>query len=193
MCAEEHGAALPAERDDEFAHRLRGVGIEPRGRLVEEEDAWLVQRRARDRHLLLHAARERRDRLAAPLPQAHEPKEALSLRVRGRLVQAVQRREEHQVVPGRLALVHARLLGEDADRRADLGVVLPEGVPRDLGAAGGRRDECAQQAQRGRLARAVRPEVAEHLALAHLEVDAIDRGEQAELLRELVGAEDGLN
>ena len=56
MGAEEYRSALAAQRDDEFAHRLGGVGIESGRRLVEEEDPWLVQRGARDGHLLLHAA-----------------------------------------------------------------------------------------------------------------------------------------
>jgi hypothetical protein len=188
--AEEHRAALTAERKDELAHGLRGIRVEAGGRLVEEEDPGLVQRGAGDGHLLLHATRERRDRLGAPLPEPHEPQEALGLRARRRAVEAVQRRVEDQVVPRGLTFVQAGLLGEDPDRCADLRVVAPETEAADLGAPGRGRDERAQQTQGRGLAGPVRPEVAEHLALVHLEVDAVDRGERAEALRELVGAED---
>src|SRR5688500_16799536 len=66
--AEEHRAALAAHRDDELTHRLGRIGIEAGGGLVEEEHARLVERGARDRHLLLHASRERRDGFDAPIP-----------------------------------------------------------------------------------------------------------------------------
>src|SRR5439155_13718954 len=115
------------------------------------------------------------------------------LRTRGRTVEAVERRVEDEVLPCRLPLVEAGLLGEDADLRADLPVLAAEAEPRDLRATRRRRDERAQQAQRRRLARAVRSEVAEDLALAHLEVDAVDRGERAESLGQLLGAEDRLH
>ena len=142
--AEEDGASLAAKRDDELAHRLRGVGIEAGRRLVEEQDARLVQRRPRNGHLLLHAARERRHRLEAALPQSHHAQETLRLRTRGRAAQAVERRVEDEVLPCRLALVEAGLLGEDADLRADLRVLAAEAEPRDLGATRRRRDERAQ-------------------------------------------------
>src|SRR5205823_9066067 len=97
---------------------------------------------------------------------------------------------EDEVVPCGLALVQARLLGEDADRGADLGVVAPEAVAADLSVPRRRRDERAQEPQRRRLARAVRSEVPEDLAFSHLEIDGIDRGERSEALRELVRLED---
>jgi hypothetical protein len=189
--AEEDGTALTTQRDDELADSLCRIGIEAGRRLVEEQDARLVQRRAGDGHLLLHAAREGRDGLGASLPESHEPQEALGLRARRGPVEPVEGRVEDQVVPGRLALVQAGLLGEDADRRADLRVVAPQPIAADLRAPGGRGDERAEEAQRGGLARAVRPQVTEDLTLAHLEVDAIDRRQGAKALRELVGAKDG--
>src|SRR5882762_5241887 len=108
--------------------------------------------------------------------------------LRGRAVEPVQRREEHEVVPGRLTFVETGLLREDPDRGADLRVLPSEAVARDLRCSGRRTDERAQQAQRRRLARAVRPEEAEDLALTHLEIEPVDRDERAEALRELLGA-----
>src|SRR5205823_237265 len=75
--AEEHGAALGAERVDEVTHGLRGVGIETGGRLVEEKHLRVMHGGAGDRDLLLHAARVRRDRVVATVPEAHEAQEVL--------------------------------------------------------------------------------------------------------------------
>ena len=77
--------------------------------------------------------------------------------------------------------------------RADLGVLPPEAEAGDLRGPRRRPDERAEEAQRRRLARAVRSEEAEHLALAHLEVESVDGDEIAESLRELLGANDGLH
>src|SRR5205823_7208582 len=103
--AEEDRPSLAAERDDELADRLRRVGVEARGRLVEEEHARLVQRGASDRHLLLHAPRKGRHGLQAAVPEVHQAQVALGLRPRGGAGEAVERREEDEVLPGRLALV----------------------------------------------------------------------------------------
>src|SRR5438093_222129 len=63
----------------------------------------------------------------------------------------------------------------------------------DLGGPGGRRDERAEEAQGGRFARAIGAEEAEDLALVHVEIDAVHRGEVAESLGQLLGADDGLH
>src|SRR5207245_2024144 len=46
MRAQEDRPPLAAQLHDEFADRLCRVRVESGGRLVEEEDPWLVQRRA---------------------------------------------------------------------------------------------------------------------------------------------------
>src|SRR5688572_7856526 len=117
----------------------------------------------------------------------------LSLPRCGRAVESVQRGEEHEVVPGGLALVQPRLLGEDADRRADLRILPPQAETRDIRGAGRGADERAQEAQRRGLACSVRTEEAEDLALADLEVESIDGDEIAEALRELLGTDHGLH
>src|SRR5207237_1272241 len=66
--AQEDRPPFAAQRDDELADRLGGVGVQAGRRFVEKEDARLVQRRARDGHLLLHAARESHHGLSPPPP-----------------------------------------------------------------------------------------------------------------------------
>src|SRR4051812_22535226 len=104
--------------------------------------------------------------------------------MRGRAVQAIERRVEDEVVPRRLALVQTRLFREDADRGADLRVVAAELESSDFSAPGRGRDQRAEQPERRRLPGAVRTEVAEDLAFANFEIDAIDRGERSETLRQ---------
>ena len=115
----------------------------------------------------------------------------MGFRHRGR--KPVQGGVKDEVVPGRLPLVEARLLGEDPDRRADLGVLAAEPESGDLGGPRARRDERAEEAQGRRFARAIGSEEAEDLALVHVEIDAVHRGEVAESLGQLLGADDGLH
>src|SRR5207249_506927 len=98
-----------------------------------------------------------------------------------------------EVVPGRLALVEAWLLSEDPDGRADLRIVPAEAKPGDLRGPGARRDERAQQPQGRCFAGAVGSEEAEDLALVHVEIDAVNRGEGAEPLGQFLRADDALH
>src|SRR5438552_2803017 len=189
--AEEDGSAFTAQLHDELPHRLRRVGIESGRGLIEKEHARLVQSGPRDRHLLFHPARERRHRLAASLPEAHEAEIPLGLVSRGPAGEPVERCVEDEVLPRRLALVEARLLREDADTRADLGIVASKAVSGDRCRTRRRRDERAEEPSRRGLSGAVRTEIAEDLALADLEIDAVYRHEVAESLGQLFGGKDG--
>ena len=56
--AEEHGAAAIAQRQDQLANIAPAERIEPRHRLVEEDDLGLVDQRLRDADALQHPFRE---------------------------------------------------------------------------------------------------------------------------------------
>src|SRR5438093_1055018 len=142
---EEEGWAVTAQLHDELPHRLRRVGIESGRGLIEKEHARLVQSGARDCHLLFHPARERRHRLAASLPEAHEAEIPLGLISRGPAREPVERCVEDEGLPRRLALVEARLLREDADARAALGVLAATAVPGDRCRTRRGRDERAEE------------------------------------------------
>ena len=148
-----------------------------------------MDRRSGDGHLLLHSSGECGDRFRAPVPQPHEPQVALGLRPRQGPAQAEELGEEEQIVLGRLTLIETGLLGEDADRRPDLLVLPAEAVARDLRGPAGRRDERAQEPQGRGLARPVGPKETEDLALAHLEIEILDRGETVEALRQSISAQ----
>ena len=107
-------------RLDRLADDERRLRVERRGRLVEEDDRRLVEQRAGDRELLLHALAERAGRVVAPLPEREQPQVALDPLGPRRRVQAVQPAEEVEVGRRRQLLVEARRLGQDADPRADV-------------------------------------------------------------------------
>ena len=58
------------ERAQLVSERRRRNGVEACGRLIQEQEAGLVQQRPRDGQLLLHPAAPASDRLAAAIPEA---------------------------------------------------------------------------------------------------------------------------
>src|SRR5205807_3408567 len=57
-------------------------------------------------------------------------------------------------------------------------------VPRDAGAPARGREQRSEDVESGSLAGAVRPEEAKKLGLAHVEVEAVQRADRAEVLAE---------
>src|SRR5580692_7281132 len=77
VCREKHRHLLvAAEGADKFPDLVAGLGVEPAGRLVEEQDARPVLQGAGDFEPALHAAGEPFDVVVAPLPQADEAQQS---------------------------------------------------------------------------------------------------------------------
>ena len=169
--AEEDRAALPAQRLDEVAHGLGGFRIQRAGGLVHEDHRRLVEQRPCDGELLLHALGKGAGLGVAAVPQIEQPQ--IFLHLPAHILDVVQLGEDFQVAAGAQALVQARRLGEDADLAADLGVGLAHFQPVDPGVARGGADQTGQDANGGRLARAVGAEEAKHLAFVDLQVETI--------------------
>jgi hypothetical protein len=79
--------------------------------------------------------------------------------------------QPQELAPGQ-ELVEVGVLGQEADVLAERG--LAHVAPEHLRAAAARADQGEQDLQRGGLARAVRADEAEDLALAHAEADALE-------------------
>ena len=77
--AEEDRAPLPAQRLDEVAHRLGGFGVQRGGRLVQKHDRRLVQQRAGDGQLLLHALGEGAGLAVPAIPEIEQAQVLLDL------------------------------------------------------------------------------------------------------------------
>ena len=107
--------------------------IEAGGRLVEEEDARLVDESPRDLDAAPHAAREHPHRFVAPLRQLHGLEqfvdEPLALVARD----AVELREDDQVLLDAQLEVAGHRLRDHADRAADVVGLTSDVEAVDLG------------------------------------------------------------
>src|ERR1700693_926666 len=106
---------------------------------------------------------------------------------------AVDEGMEFEVLaPGQL-VVERRVLKNEATPLAYAGGVLHDINPCHACCAGGRRQQGAQDRDRGRLARAVGSEAAEYLTTMHLEIDAAHCLKLAVALDQAVGLYHGLS
>ena len=171
---EDRRALLAAQPRDVLPEVGAGLRVEAGGRLVEEDQ----RRRVDQPHHDVEAAL-----LAAGHVLGHPPPEPVELELVEQLLALghgvlAGHPVEHPVVDDLVAGVGA------GERRADLGAVADAAPDLDRlrwprrsrppGGAGGRREQRDQHPQRGGLAGAVGAEEADHLALGHVEVDAVD-------------------
>ena len=156
-------------------HRDARLRVEPRRRLVEEEHARAVHQAERDVEAAAHPARVVLDDAVGGVRDADELEQLGGARSEVAPAHPLDAALQHQVLAAGAELVDAGVLWHVADR-TPYGVLLGAHVM-----AGDRRAAFVGVGQRhedangGRLAGAVRPEQPEHLALAHLERDAVER------------------
>ena len=130
--------------------------------------------------LLLHALRELLDLLVQPGTELHVVEPLVDALARGLLPDALDRGEEVEVIDDLHAAVEAALLGQIPDLVLSLAIHRLAENP-DLARVGG--GDVHRHPDRGRLARAVRPEEAEDRAPRNLEGEIVDRPELSERLR----------
>ncbi len=165
-------------------------GVDPGGRLVEQQQLGLVNERAAQMQLLLHAARELRRATFAEGREA-APRQKLRLARLARTGRhAVEVGEEVQVLGDREGSVESEALRDVADARAQTLRFPGHVAPEHRGAAARGFQQRGQDLQQGRLAGAVGADEAEHLAWTYLEVDAVDGDELPEASGELTGLDD---
>ena len=166
--------------------------VDARGGLVEEDDRRLVEDRAAQGQPLLPAAREDGRRLAAVPGQPRHFDHPLLPRPFLFPRDAVDAAVEVDVLLDGEVLVEREFLAHVADVGFDL-----FGLGADIEAGHGARaaagaEDAAEHADGGRLARPVRAQEAEDLALLDLEADAIDGHEVAEPLFQVVDHDGGI-
>jgi len=162
--AEDHRLPPRLELDDRVLQRLRVDRVEPGEGLVEDHEVGLVQQRADELHLLLHAPRElvhlRQPPVALGRPEL-EPLEPFVDPLVGHARRyPLELREEPQHAPHLHLLVQPALLREVADPVGDPGCAVRRAEQRDRSAV--RHDDVEQHPDRRRLPRAVRAEQAVH-------------------------------
>ena len=150
------------------------------GRLVEDRDARALHQHLGEAEPLAHAAARRcatRSRPTSGKPDPlHRLGEALR-RSRGATGRRGGRYRRGCRAP--TARRRSRPIGQIADPALDLERIAQRVEAGDLGAPLGRLGQPEQHQDRRRLARAVRPEYADDLAGADLEIDMVDRERRA--------------
>src|ERR1022692_372517 len=158
--------------------------VESGGRLVEQEQVGARRERGHELHLLAGPLRQRADALGRVELEA--PDENVAVRGVRRPVQA---REVRQCLRAGQRGPEERLPRDvrDATVRGD-GVAPGVDVEQERAPAGG-AVQAEQQPDRRRLPRAVRPEIAVHLARRDGEVEPVERDRVAVLLRQTLRAD----
>ena len=184
-------AELAARLADQREHLLAAGRVEPRRRLVEEDEHRVVDERLRELHALPHPGRVAADRPVALLEQAD-----VAQRVRGAGAGLAARQAAH------LRHVAEELRRRDVPRQAVvLGHVAEPGPDRDvarrvlperLGDALRRLEQAEEDADQGALAGAVRAEQPRDRP-ADLDVDPVEREHLPEPLRQPAGLEKHLH
>ena len=185
---DQHGqpaARQPMDLVPEFAPRL---GVDAGGGLVEQQQLRLVHDAGGERQPLLPAARQSARQLVAARRQAEFLERARDMLL-DRL-QLVETRHEFEVLADREILVERELLRHVADLALDLQRFGPDVVAEHRALALVGRQQAAHDADGGGLARSVRPEEADDLALRDIHRHMVDDGLGAEALDEIADGND---
>ncbi len=167
---EQDGEPAVAAGRDELAHHEAALGIDPRGRLVEEEDLGPTDQGERERQSLLLAAGEPPVRGATHGGQA-DPVDQVG-RVLGVVVVGGEQLEHPSGTEHR---IDASSLEHHPDASHDRGVVAPGIEPEHPGGAPCDRPVSLERFDGTGLARTVRSEQCDHLAGLRTEGETADR------------------
>ena len=166
-------------------------GVEPAGRLVEEEKLRAHEERLRELGAPLEPARERAHPVAPALGQTEASRHRLDGGAEGRTGEPVEMPVVDEVLLHGERAVHARVLEDDAQAAAD-----PVGLARHVvsehargTAAGG--EQGGKDPKERALAPAVRTEEAEELAALDAQRDAVERDALAVAVAQLLDLERG--
>ena len=169
-----------------FPHRGASLGIEARGRLVQEEDLWPVDEPEADVEPPLHPAGIAADDPVCRPRQSQQIEQLGNPGFERASAHPLDAALKHQVLAAGRIAVDAGALRDIADCAAH-GVRLPDDVVADdLGAARVRLRQRREHLDRGRLPGSVRSEQAKNLAGANGERDALECLNVAVALPELV-------
>src|SRR5580658_146102 len=184
-------AVTSPESLDLLPHRIAGQGIETDRGFIEEKDRRAVHQRLRDLEASDHPARVVLDKEILDFGEPHELERLLDAGLPLVARDRVQPREDPQVLVSRHLRVGRDQLRHVPDpmtygRRLSLDIVSG-----DRGTPAGDREERREHLDRRRLARPVRSDQPEDLAVGHRKGEPVDRREIPELSGELFRFQDG--
>ena len=169
----QHGAAAPGELVHQLLDDLRRRDVEPRQRLIEDQQLGVGEQRGADRDLLQHTFAEGDHRFLASLEDAKTVEQALGALTDGAVVQVEQAAFEEQELPGRQRVMEPGDLGEVADQSPGARVAERVDVV-DLDGAGVRSQQSNEALHGRRLARAVGAEQRQDLSWADGQVQPVE-------------------
>jgi hypothetical protein len=179
---DQNRAAAAHQAFEELEDRLGGPRVEVAGRLVRDQERWVVRHGARDRGALLLPARHGRGQLAGVLehPDLFEEELGAGAALAGR-VQAAEVHRQHDVLDQRERRQELEELEDDPDvAAAPLGQLrLAERVHRRLAdghAAGGRPVDARDHVQQRGLSAARFPHQRNKFAAINGQVNAFEDG-----------------
>ena len=187
VAREQHRAAGGREVAQRVTEPADAVGVEPVGRLVEDEDLGLAEQRACEAEALAHALRETADAALGRVREADLFEHLEDARSRN----AHRASQNREMTDRRTSGMPDMSVEQGADEAAGVGQVAVAGGAEERRARRG-LDEPEQCAERRRLAGAVRAEEADDRAALHREADVQDGLVIAVGLRELVDGDDGV-
>ena len=174
--------ALGAQPVDDIPQLQPAARVESRRRLVEEQHGRRDHQAGGEVEAPAHAAGIRAQRAVGRGRQLEHVEQPGGAVVGPVLGHAAEPSDQHQVLPpGEIVVDRGVLTGEPDDAAHELGLA-DHVVPGDGRVSAVGTEQCREDADRGRLARAVGPEQAHDGGFGRLEVDARERGEVAEAL-----------
>ena len=172
-------------------HAGAALGIEAGRGLVEEQDLGVVHQRGHQIEPSLHATRVGRDGAIERLAEVDQLAELLDASGHGRLREPVEQALQAQELAARLLGVEGRVLQRDADPQSHLARLPADVEPGHRGPTRTGRDQRAQHADRGGLARSVGAQEPVDLTSGDLEIDPVDRDVVAEPADQSLGSDGG--
>ncbi len=175
MGAEEDGAPLRRQAAQQFLEHQHRVRVEAVERLVEDDHVGRVQQRGGNQHLLSHPLRERHHACAAHTVELEHAEQFLDPRLHDLGIEAIEHRDEAEVLVGRERVIQRAGFGHVADAPLDVERMRRDVEARHLDLAALQRQEPGQDLDRGGLAGAIRPQQTEHFPHARLEREPLHR------------------
>ena len=187
---DDEGDALPLESEEAVPQDVPGLRVQTGRGLVEEQQLGVVDEAAGDDQPALHAAGEVLDLVGPALAQLGEVEQLSGPLPHLCAAQSEEPPVDPQVLLDGELLVEQVLLRAVADACPDLLPVDGRVETEDAQLAARHRRDARDHPHRRGLPRPVGSEEPERFTLAHLDVDGVDSGEVAELLRQVTRGEE---
>ena len=171
---EDDALPLRPERVDRLHHRAGDEYVETGGRLVKDHHRRVVDDRAGDGDLLLHAGRHLRPQHVPKVSHLQLEEDLLQSRLKDILGHPVQPTVVFYHFPGGHAVVDAGVVGHEPDVRADALGLSGDIEARDGGVSAGGLEHGTQHAQTSRLPGSIGAQQAKDLTGLDIKGDVIE-------------------